>query len=464
MERPSPFRCAPRCIPLGRSDAPDGLLARLEGRVTRPCLLDSAGGSPRRASVLAFDPLPIPTPRSLGELRRLSRRLVREEGDRVAGFFAGGFLGALAYEGGERLTHRPLPADPLGLPPLVGGFYVDYLVREEPGGEWSLVLGEDPGDARPGVEERHARVLALFARDVPRAPVVFEGELERHVSPERHRERIEAVRRWIAEGEVYQANVTQRFSRALRGSPIELYRRLRALQPTPYAGYLEFEGGALLSASPELLLEYDRGEARTRPIKGTSPRKADAAGDAASARALFRSEKDLAELGMIVDLERNDLGRVAETGSVQVRGFPTLESYPSVHHLAADVSARTRAEIDGLDALASLFPGGSITGAPKRRCVEILAELEEEGRGFFYGSLFSHDTRGRTVANLLIRTLVWRDSVGAGPPRVHYRTGGGITWSSDAGEEERECSWKGEALARVLGQQESSARPLLLPS
>lgn len=464
MERPSPFRFAPRCFPLGRRDAPDALLARLEGRVARPCLLDSAGGSPCSASVLAFDPLPLPAPRSLGELRGLSRRLVRGQGDPVAGFFQGGFLGALAYEGGERLTPRPLPADPLGLPPVAGGFYVDFLVREEPGGEWVLVLGADPGDARASVGERHARVREFLARDVPRGAVVFEGELVRHVSPERHRARIEAVRRRIAEGEVYQANVTQRFSRALRGSPVELYRRLRALQPTPYAGYLELEGGALLSASPELLLDYDRREARTRPIKGTSPRRRDPEGDAASARALLQSEKDLAELGMIVDLERNDLGRVAETGSVEVRGFPTLESYPSVHHLAADVSARARAGVDGLDVLASLFPGGSITGAPKRRCVELLAEIEGEGRGFFYGSLFSHDTRGRTVANLLIRTLVWRDSVGAGPPRVHYRTGGGITWSSDAGEEERECSWKGEALARVLGQQESSARPLLLPS
>jgi para-aminobenzoate synthetase component 1 len=447
------------------------LLGRLRGH--RPVLLDSAGGRPAHFSLLAFDPLPIGTPASLGELRRLHGRLESKKGDPVPGFFHGGFLGALAYEAVREFEPElVLPDDPLGLPSLVGGFYTDFLVRDERSGGLSLVLGEDPGDARPSIEERRARIVKALEGDDSRSSLIFHAQPERHVSKDVHLQRIDRARDWIARGEIYQANVTQRFSREVEGSPGELYRCLRALQPTPYAGFLSFEGGALLSASPELLLEYIPPSddtcaalARTRPIKGTAPRSADPDLDRMNAEGLLQSEKDLAELGMIVDLERNDLGRIASTDSVRVDGYPTLESYSTVHHLAADVTCRPVPEADALTCLQSLFPGGSITGAPKLRSMEILSELEEEGRGFFYGSLFSLDTRGRMQANLLIRTLVWREAIEKGErARVHYRVGGAITWSSDPELEERECRWKGEALARALGGEGGRAiSPLLLP-
>jgi anthranilate/para-aminobenzoate synthase component I len=155
---------------------------------------------------------------------------------------------------------------------------------------------------------------------------------------------------------------------------------------------------------------------------------------------------------MIVDLERNDLGRIARAGGVRVEGFPTLASYASVHHLMADVVAWPRAGIDAVACLASLFPGGSVTGAPKLRSMEAIAALEGEGRGFAYGALVALDTRGHMRANLLIRTLIWRPRTARGALRgeVTFRVGGGITWGSDPDLEEREAEAKGVLLARAL--------------
>ncbi len=169
------------------------------------------------------------------------------------------------------------------------------------------------------------------------------------------------------------------------------------------------------------------------------------------ARELLANPKELAELAMIVDLERNDLGRVSRAGSVRVEAFPHLESYASVHHLAADVVARVRPETDAVDLLAALFPGGSITGAPKLAAMDAIAELEGEGRGFFTGSLGFVDLRGRACFNILIRTLVWRpDSPGSPRGEISFHVGSGITWSSDPRAEDAETLAKGEGLALAI--------------
>jgi len=169
---------------------------------------------------------------------------------------------------------------------------------------------------------------------------------------------------------------------------------------------------------------------------------------ARAALALLGSEKDLAELAMIVDLERNDLGRCARPGGVRVEVFPRLETFATVHHLVADVAADVRPGVDAFDLLAALFPGGSITGAPKLASMDAIAELEGEGRGFFTGSLGFVDTRGHAAWNILIRTLVWRPRSRDG--EVSFHVGGGITWSSDAAAEERETMIKGAGLLHAL--------------
>lgn len=391
-------------------------------------------------------------PRDLAQLRDELARL-EPAGAPPPGPFAGGFVGALAYELGVAGEDLVLPAPVHPVPPIVGGLVSDFAVRSE-GRAW-LVTGELEGLDAPGrALRRREELLELLRREPPAEPdLVPEGPLVEHRSGADHRAGVEALRAAIGRGDLYQANLARRYSRRLRGSPRALYRRLRRSSPAPSSGYLEWDGAAgrsaLLSASPELLLEVQGRYLRTCPIKGTLGRSADPEEDARRARALLASAKDRAELAMIVDLERNDLGRVARPGSVRVGEFPRLASFASVHHLLADVEAELEQGRDALDALAALFPGGSITGAPKLAAMEHLADLEGQGRGLFTGSLGFLDLRGAARFNILIRTLVWHAD-DDGSAEVEFHVGGGITWRSDPAAEEEETRVKGAALAALL--------------
>ncbi len=430
-------------------------------------LLDSARGSPRRFSLLAFDPLPahVAGAPSIAAVRELLEQLTLDpaSGDRsaaVPGPFHGGLLGALAYDlgaAGEKPVH--VAPEPWGFPLFVGGLYTDFLVRDEALGRAWLVLGDAPGDGRPSLDQRRSRIRDELASEV-RPTETVASRLQRCVSAAEHRARVERCRERIAEGDLYQANLAHRFVCSARGAPVDWYERLRSANPAPYMAFAQWPAsssasvaGALLSASPELLLEFDGQLARTRPIKGTAPRHSDPREDARAAERLLGSAKDLAELAMIVDLERNDLAKVCEPRGVWVEGFPRLESYARVHHLMADVVGKPRAGVGAFDLLEALFPGGSITGAPKLRSMEILAELEGEGRGFFCGSAGFVDLRGRALWNILIRTLLWRE-VERGEGRggeLSFRVGGGVTWSSDPAAEERETLDKARGLLDALG-------------
>jgi para-aminobenzoate synthetase component I len=460
MTSAPPFRFCPRVLELGDVEL-SAALSLLRER-EQPVLLESARGEPRRWSWLAFDPLP-PRARPEGELlglRELHAQLGADgtggrggRGDPVPGPFHGGLLAALAYDLGVA-RERPVrcPPEPWGLPLLVGGLYTDFLVRDEAARRTWLVLGEDPGDGRPSVRERLEDVARALAA-VPSSSELRAGPLVRHTPPEEHMRRVERARELIAQGEIYQANLAHRFTCAASGSPVDWFLRLLSVNPAPYMGFLGWGStslaapGAILSASPELLLEFDGERARTRPIKGTIARAEDATEDQRRRERLLASEKDRAELAMIVDLERNDFGRIARPGGVAVEAWPRLESYARVHHLMADVVAQPREGVDAFDMLAAVFPGGSITGAPKLRAMEAIAELEGEGRGFFTGSLGFVDTRGRCSFNILIRTLLWRPELGG---ELSFRVGGGITWSSDPAAEERETLDKASALVETL--------------
>jgi para-aminobenzoate synthetase component 1 len=257
----------------------------------------------------------------------------------------------------------------------------------------------------------------------------------------------------LREGDIYQANLTQRFRCPAAESAEGLFRRLRESAPAPRAALVRAGGRALVSVSPETFVDIaPDGFARTVPIKGTRPRGADPAADAAAVADLESSAKDRAELLMIVDLERNDLGRVSETGSVSVPELMAVRTYPAIHHLVATVTSRLRPGVGPQEWLAAVFPGGSVTGAPKRRAMEILASLEPVPRGWYTGALIWFDDDGWTRSSILIRSVVTHRGV------AYVGSGGGIVVDSDPEAEWLEANHKARPLARALGFEPEEAR------
>ncbi|MGB2802946.1 MAG: anthranilate synthase component I family protein, partial [Phycisphaerae bacterium] len=271
------------------------------------------------------------------------------------------------------------------------------------------------------------------------------------------------AREYIAAGDIFQVNLSRRFTVPLEQNapgpdlrPASLYRRLRHANPAPYAAYVGLGAGrAVLSSSPELFLDLAAGRVVTRPIKGTRPRRAGEAESSDFNRRerdnLLRSEKDKAELVMITDLERNDLGRVCDYGSVRVTNPRAVEAYEAVYHTVATVEGRLHAEADPVDLLRATFPGGSITGAPKVRAMQIIAELEPTRRSVYTGAVgylappSDAEPAGRCSLNIAIRTLLVAGQA------VHLQAGGGIVADSDPAAEFDETSDKARAMLAALG-------------
>lgn len=278
-----------------------------------------------------------------------------------------------------------------------------------------------------------------------RSPAPGNADLERlsSLSREAYRQGVRRAQEHIAAGDIYQANLSQRFELPFARSGIELYQHLRATSPAPFAGYLRVPGLELVSASPERLLRVQDGLAETRPIAGTRPRSSDPVTDARLQAELLLSEKERAEHLMLVDLARNDLGRVATLGSVSVDELMVVEQYAHVRHIVSNVRARLAPQHDAVDALAALFPGGTITGVPKRRCMQILDQLEPVPRGFYTGALFYLTPSGRLDANILIRSA----SLAAG--RLRFSVGAGIVADSDPEREYEETLYKAAGLRQA---------------
>jgi para-aminobenzoate synthetase component 1 len=257
---------------------------------------------------------------------------------------------------------------------------------------------------------------------------------------------VDRVQQHITRGDVYQANLCQRFEVGYTGDPFESFVGLTRSTPAPHSAFVETQDFALASVSPETFLRSRRpGEIETWPIKGTRPRGASIAEDRAAARQLERSDKDRAELLMIVDLERNDLSRACRAGTVEVPELAGLRSYSAVHHLVAQVRGTLKEGVGIDDLLHATFPGGSITGAPKLRAMRLLRELEPVPRGFFTGSLFWFGDDGSLDSSILIRSWVF------GENRAWLGAGGGIVADSVAEAEWAESNHKARALAAVLG-------------
>ena len=258
-----------------------------------------------------------------------------------------------------------------------------------------------------------------------------------------------AVRRaleYVAAGDVYQANLSRGWQAtpSIALDPVTIYRRLRATNPSPFAALLRYEDLALLSSSPERLVSIRGNTVSTRPIAGTRPRGATAQADAALISSLLGNEKERAEHVMLIDLERNDLGRVCAGGSVRVDEYMSIETYAHVHHIVSNVSGRLRNDVTPVDVIRALFPGGTITGCPKVRCMELIAELEGIGRGAYTGSIGYLNRDGSCDLNILIRTITARNGV------FKFRAGAGIVADSVPEQELAETRAKAEGLLRAL--------------
>ena len=268
--------------------------------------------------------------------------------------------------------------------------------------------------------------------------------LKSNFTPEEYIKAVDRVRKYIAAGDVFQVNLSQRFEADLKIPPYELYKRLRMVNPAPFASYLNFQGVTIVSASPERFLKVEGDLVETRPIKGTRPRGKDPVEDGRLAQELTHSTKDRAENVMIVDLERNDLGRVCRYGTVNVTELAILETFPTVFHLTSTVVGRLRRGKNNIDLLKATFPGGSITGAPKVRAMEIIDEMEPTKRSVYTGSIGYLSFNEDMDINIVIRTFLTKEG------KAYFNVGGGIIYDSDSETEYMETLDKAKALIRAL--------------
>jgi para-aminobenzoate synthetase component 1 len=473
----------PGAIPLLRPGAPAlvrGLpwiepleaLRRLEGRRHTVLLYSGLAGEhpAARHSILACDPVAVIEVR--GERTTLASgaparetRLI--EGDPFAALrallpeepgvdgpwpFCGGAIGYLGY--GMCRTIERVPAcepEPFRLPDAWFGVYDAAAVFDHAAREATLLAvpreGEPDTTGAWARLDDLARALLRPAPDLEASPRDA-GRILPAESATRRDDYLEAVRRvleHIAQGDLYQVNLSHRIRAPLRARPVDLFLDLMRRNPAPFSAWLDAGPLQIVCASPERFLSLRDGLARSSPIKGTRPRGALPEDDLLYAADLRKSAKDRAENVMIADLVRNDLGRVAVPGSVRVETLCGLESFATVHHLVSTVEARLAADADRIDLLRALFPGGSMTGAPKIRAMQVIAALEREERGPYSGAIGYLSRGGGLDFNIVIRTLL------CGRGEAGFRVGGGIVADSDPETEWLETLAKGRALLEVLG-------------
>ncbi|MFO0950873.1 MAG: aminodeoxychorismate synthase component I [Isosphaeraceae bacterium] len=453
-------------------DIPAERLAAVVGGWQEPALLKSGPGfgEAGRWSILAA------RPRMVLEATGLEWRSRLEDGSRLSGTgdpflplsrwverfgladanespgpdeppFQGGLIGYLGYDLAPRLERLPrkAPRDSR-LPDLRFGLYDTAVTVDHATGEVVLwghdLLGEGPDEVR--------RRVSSWVQDLnaAHAPALRESRLGGLASNFTRAEYLDAVRtclEYIAAGDIFQANLSQRFSAHGKVEPLDLYLRLRSFSPAPFSAFLAWDDLAVVSASPEWFYQTRGPRLVTRPIKGTRPRGLGTEEDRRLAAELASSPKDRAELTMIVDLERNDLGRVCRYGSVRVVDALTVETFAQVHHLVATVEGLLRPGVGPVDVIRAMFPGGSITGAPKIRAMQVIDELEPTRRNLYTGAVGYLSRGGASGFNIAIRTILVEGD------RASFQVGGGIVADSDPCAEYDETLHKGRGLRAVLG-------------
>jgi para-aminobenzoate synthetase component I len=372
---------------------------------------------------------------------------------------SGAAVGYLSYDLGRFIERLPVKAaDDLNLPECFFGFYDLLVICDHLSGKSYAVSSGFPEKdlqqrslkARDRLREFKDR-LERFLKTRP-APVSVdigscaEVKINGNFSHEEYVRAVEKARQYIIDGDIFEVNLSQRFEAEIDLPPWDLYLRLRRLNPAPFSAFLNLGDLAVVGSSPERFLRCRGDLLETRPIKGTIRRGSTPEEDEANARWLLNSEKDRAENMMIVDLERNDLGRVCRYGSVKVTELAILEKYPTVYHLTSTVTGRLRPGVTLTDLLKATFPGGSITGAPKIRSMEIIEELEPTRRSIYTGSLGYIGFDGNLDLNIVIRTFLIKGR------QAYFQLGGAVVYDSDPEAEYQETLDKGRALFRALSK------------
>jgi len=401
----------------------------------------SAQGTLSRYSFLTADPVSVV--RTPEDAREMLRARWQEP---LPGLppFQGGIAGYVGYDWGAELERVSRPAADRHTPRMADVALALY--------DW--VIAWDHLEAKAWLIASDARRVAWVRErlSAPGAPPVLDRPRQSTTALESNFTRagfeaaVSRIRDYIAAGDVYQVNLSQRFHAPFTGWPLALYRRLRARNPAPFGAYLEFSGAHIASISPERFLRLDAATrtVEARPIKGTRPRGTTPIRDSALARELVESEKDRAENVMIVDLLRNDLGKVCRPGSIHVPKLFALESHAAVHHLVSTVTGGLLDGADAFDLLHAAFPGGSVTGAPKIRAMQIIAELERAPRGLYCGAIGYVSVTGAMDFNIPIRTIVLQGGTAT------FHAGAGIVWDSEPAAEYQETLAKARTMIEAL--------------
>jgi para-aminobenzoate synthetase component 1 len=376
----------------------------------------------------------------------------------LAGAFCGGWIGYFSYELGRYIERLPQRAvDDLHLPLIRLCFYDRVIAYDHRAGAFWLIVLERPGDAEQPAEKmavlEHHLDQARQVRPAEPSPVRLEDidadGIRRNMTREDYLGAVERIKEYIRDGDVYQVNYSHRFEQPFKGRPIDLFHWQSRFNPSDYAAFLDAGDFQIVSAAPELFITIRDGVIRTKPIKGTRPRID--ASDPRSAQHneqqfqdLLTNEKEQAELNMIIDLERNDVARLCKPGTRRVVQPRTIETYPTVFHAVATVAGELRDDLTLPDVLRAMFPGGSITGAPKIRAMEIIDELEPTARGVYTGAIGYLSVDGTVCLNIAIRTIIITGG------RAYVQTGGGIVADSDPQAEWDETITKARALLAGL--------------
>lgn len=415
--------------------------------------LGSTGDGPGRGTLCGFSAMavrslelpgnssgPIDTANLAREMEEIAAPFQVEHGTHQS-HLAGGWIGYLGYELGYARERRLAQLTHASTVPLMhAGLYLWIASFDRNSSRFGLWIHPScPAPIRDQVEQW------LSAPESRQMHWHMEAPFAPTQTPDQFKSGVEAIKRYIEDGDCYQVNLSQAFSGRFCGHPWLAFEKLTAANPTPYSAFLSVGDASVLSISPERFLKIDQGIVETSPIKGTRPRGSSPESDIKLADELQASEKDRAENLMIVDLLRNDLSVHAEAGSVEVEQLFALESYANVHHLVSHIKARLKPGISPLQVLFDAFPGGSITGAPKIRAMEIIRELEPHWRGPYCGSVFYYGLDGRLDSNIAIRTLL-----GESNGTIRCWGGGGIVADSDPEAEYQETLTKVKPLMDFL--------------